>query len=97
MIETPDALRFEPKGHIMEERKPRVRRKARKPKQHGDFVRVGTLDELKRKRMKVVSGRRFPILVAHDKGGLHALDNRCPHLGFPLHRGSVEDGILTCH
>jgi hypothetical protein len=25
------------------------------------------------------------------------VDNRCPHLGFPLHRGSVQDGILTCH
>jgi nitrite reductase/ring-hydroxylating ferredoxin subunit len=26
-----------------------------------------------------------------------AFDNRCPHMGFPLDRGSVEDGILTCH
>jgi len=26
-----------------------------------------------------------------------AVDNRCPHMGFPLHRGSVADGILTCH
>jgi hypothetical protein len=26
-----------------------------------------------------------------------ALDNRCPHMGFPLDRGSVADGILTCH
>jgi nitrite reductase/ring-hydroxylating ferredoxin subunit len=25
------------------------------------------------------------------------LDNRCPHMGFPLDRGSIEDGILTCH
>ena len=30
-------------------------------------------------------------------GELHAVDNRCPHLGFPLDRGSVKDGILTCH
>ena len=30
-------------------------------------------------------------------GGVFALDNRCPHMGFPLDRGSVEDGILTCH
>ena len=27
----------------------------------------------------------------------YAIDNRCPHMGFPLHRGSVSDGILTCH
>ena len=30
-------------------------------------------------------------------GELRAVDNRCPHMGFPLHRGTVEDGILTCH
>ena len=28
---------------------------------------------------------------------MYAVDNRCPHMGFPLHRGSVGDGILTCH
>jgi hypothetical protein len=33
----------------------------------------------------------------YHRGQIFALDNRCPHLGFPLHRGSVEDGILTCH
>src|SRR5229473_2684339 len=38
-----------------------------------------------------------PILVVHDKGRVFALDNRCPHMGFPLDRGSVEDGTLTCH
>jgi nitrite reductase/ring-hydroxylating ferredoxin subunit len=35
-------------------------------------------------------------LFFHD-GSVHAVDNRCPHMGFPLHRGSVRDGILTCH
>jgi nitrite reductase/ring-hydroxylating ferredoxin subunit len=35
-------------------------------------------------------------LFFHD-GKVHAVDNRCPHMGFPLHRGSVRDGILTCH
>ena len=28
---------------------------------------------------------------------VYAVDNRCPHMGFPLHRGTVKDGILTCH
>ena len=35
-------------------------------------------------------------LFFHD-GRVHALDNRCPHMGFPLHRGTLQDGILTCH
>jgi nitrite reductase/ring-hydroxylating ferredoxin subunit len=62
-----------------------------------DFIRVTTLEELKTARTVVVRGARCPLLVVHDGGKVFALDNRCPHLGFPLHRGSVEDGILTCH
>ena len=62
-----------------------------------DFVRAGTLEELKAKGRLVVHGRHRPILLMHDSGRVFALDNRCPHMGFPLDRGSVEDGILTCH
>ena len=62
-----------------------------------DFIRVATLEELKTAGMIVVRGARCSVLVVYDDGKVFALDNRCPHLGFPLHRGSVEDGILTCH
>ena len=61
------------------------------------FVRAGSLEELKAKGRLVVRGAHRPILVVHDRGRVFALDNRCPHMGFPLDRGSVEDGILTCH
>jgi nitrite reductase/ring-hydroxylating ferredoxin subunit len=61
------------------------------------FVRAGSLEELKAKGRLVVRGAHRPILVVHDRGHIFALDNRCPHMGFPLDRGSVEDGILTCH
>jgi nitrite reductase/ring-hydroxylating ferredoxin subunit len=61
------------------------------------MIRVGTLDEIQQKGVVVVRGEDRPIAVyAHD-GRVSAVDNRCPHLGFPLHRGSVQDGILTCH
>src|SRR5882724_3794223 len=62
-----------------------------------DFIRVGALAEIAAKGMVVVHGPRCPLLVVHQAGRVFAVDNRCPHLGFPLHRGSVEDGILTCH
>src|SRR3954466_14276372 len=62
-----------------------------------DFVRAGSLAELKAKGRLVVHGRHPPTLVIYDGGRVFALDNRCPHMGFPLDRGSVEDGILTCH
>jgi nitrite reductase/ring-hydroxylating ferredoxin subunit len=62
-----------------------------------DFIHVATLEELKAAGMIVVRCARCPLLVVYDDGKVFALDNRCPHLGFPLHRGTVEDGILTCH
>jgi nitrite reductase/ring-hydroxylating ferredoxin subunit len=62
-----------------------------------DFVLAGSLKELKAKGRLVVHGRHRPILLVHECGHVFALDNRCPHMGFPLDRGTVEDGILTCH
>jgi hypothetical protein len=35
-------------------------------------------------------------VFAHE-GRFFAIDNRCPHMGFPLSRGTVHDGLLTCH
>jgi nitrite reductase/ring-hydroxylating ferredoxin subunit len=61
-----------------------------------DFVRAFSLAELKARGRIVLHGRHSPILVVYDGGRVFALDNRCPHMGFPLDRGSVEDGILTC-
>jgi nitrite reductase/ring-hydroxylating ferredoxin subunit len=61
------------------------------------FVRAGSLEELKAKGQLVVRGPHRPILVVYARERVFAFDNRCPHMGFPLDRGSVEDGILTCH
>src|ERR671933_484234 len=62
-----------------------------------EFLRVASLEELQRQGVIVVRGADRPIAVfAHD-GKVSAVDNRCPHMGFPLHRGTVQNGILTCH
>ena len=42
-----------------------------------------------------VNGRALVLVRSGDD--VHVLDNRCPHMGFPLDRGSIDDGILTCH
>ena len=62
-----------------------------------EFVLAGSFEELKAKGRLVLHGAHRPILVIYDRGRVFAVDNRCPHMGFPLERGSVEDGILTCH
>jgi nitrite reductase/ring-hydroxylating ferredoxin subunit len=62
-----------------------------------NFVPAGSLEELRAKGRLIVRGAHSPILVVYEGGRIFALDNRCPHMGFPLDRGSIEDGILTCH
>ena len=63
----------------------------------GGFIRAGTLADLRARRRAVVGTPTGAVLVVADGDDVVALDNRCPHMGFPLHRGSIEDGILTCH
>jgi nitrite reductase/ring-hydroxylating ferredoxin subunit len=63
----------------------------------GDFIRVCTLGELRDRRRTVIGSPGGAVLIVADGDDVVALDNRCPHMGFPLHRGSIDDGILTCH
>ncbi len=60
-------------------------------------IRAGTVEELKAAGCRVVTGGGHAIAVIYHDGRVYAVDNRCPHMGFPLDRGSVRDGILTCH
>jgi nitrite reductase/ring-hydroxylating ferredoxin subunit len=59
--------------------------------------RAASLDELRETGRLVthVDGHTICLLAEGDE--VYAVDNRCPHMGFPLHRGTVSDGILTCH
>jgi nitrite reductase/ring-hydroxylating ferredoxin subunit len=59
--------------------------------------RLGLKGELKAEGRLIVHGPHRPILIVYAHERVFAFDNRCPHMGFPLDRGSVEDGILTCH
>lgn len=63
-----------------------------------DMVRAASLDDLNAKGgIMVVHPADRPIALFLHEDKVNAVDNRCPHLGFPLHKGSVQDGILTCH
>jgi len=37
------------------------------------------------------------VALFEHEGRVYAVDNRCPHMGFPLSKGTVDDGLLTCH
>jgi nitrite reductase/ring-hydroxylating ferredoxin subunit len=60
-------------------------------------VRAASLEEIREagKLVTALNGHTVCLLAEGDE--VYAVDNRCPHMGFPLHRGTVSDGILTCH
>jgi nitrite reductase/ring-hydroxylating ferredoxin subunit len=59
-------------------------------------VSVADLREREGQRELVtVDGRT--VLVVYHEDDVHAVAARCPHMGFPLSEGTVEDGVLTCH
>ena len=60
-----------------------------------DYVPVADLVDLRERGQAVVSEGGQAIALFHHDGTVHAVDNRCPHMGFPLVEGSVDDGVLT--
>jgi nitrite reductase/ring-hydroxylating ferredoxin subunit len=61
------------------------------------LVRAASLAELRASGRLVVHLDRHTLCLFADGDEVYAVDNRCPHMGFPLHRGTLCDGILTCH
>ncbi len=62
-----------------------------------NLLRVGDVEEVRRRGCMIATGRGHAIAVFTHGDGFAAVDNRCPHMGFPLDRGTVKNGILTCH
>jgi nitrite reductase/ring-hydroxylating ferredoxin subunit len=62
-----------------------------------DLVRAGSLEELTQQGCLVVGAGGHTIAVFWHEDRPWAVDNRCPHMGFPLSRGTVCEGLLTCH
>ncbi|MGH9009677.1 MAG: Rieske (2Fe-2S) protein, partial [Acidimicrobiia bacterium] len=62
-----------------------------------DRVTIGTLADLQQRGCLTGKAGAQPVCVFWSDGAPFALDDRCPHMGFPLHRGTVESGLVTCH
>ncbi len=61
------------------------------------FIQAASLSDLRAKGSLSVQVDGHPVVLFLYGAQVYAVDNRCPHMGFPLDRGTVRDGILTCH
>jgi len=61
------------------------------------YVAIADAETLREEGRTIASADGTPIAAFHHEGTFRAVNNRCPHMGFPLAEGSVDEGVLTCH
>ena len=65
--------------------------------QYADEVRAGSLFDLRGEGKLLTKVGSIPVVVFWHDDRAWAIEDRCPHMGFPLHQGTVDAGLLTCH
>ncbi len=61
------------------------------------WVMVAELSEVPEGQPKTIKmGEGRSIALFNVEGKIYATDNQCPHMGYPLTRGTIRNGILTC-
>src|SRR5215831_14613655 len=65
-------------------------------KPESNFVKVAYLSEVREGTPKAVRVEGRSVALFHHQGNICATDNQCPHMGYPLTRGRVRNGVLTC-
>src|SRR6185369_2224263 len=61
------------------------------------FTRVARVADVKAAACLTVQAEGHTLALWAYGDQIYAVDNRCPHMGFPLSQGSIQDGILICH
>lgn len=60
------------------------------------YIRAATVADVQAKGSLLVHLEKQAIALFYSDNQVYALDNRCPHMGFPLHGSTCKDGIVTC-
>jgi 3-phenylpropionate/trans-cinnamate dioxygenase ferredoxin component len=61
-----------------------------------EYVPIAHAGELQDGEMKKVEVDGRELLLARVGGSYYAIDDRCPHMGGDLSKGSLEGSVVTC-
>ena len=59
-------------------------------------TKIATAAEVSAHKVSKVKTDKQAILVSKVGDSYCAIANKCPHLGLPMAKGKVENGIITC-
>jgi 3-phenylpropionate/trans-cinnamate dioxygenase ferredoxin subunit len=60
------------------------------------FQRAARLDEIPEGRGLCVRFAKLEVGLFRVGAEIHAMENRCPHAGYPLSEGKVRGAIVVC-
>jgi nitrite reductase/ring-hydroxylating ferredoxin subunit/Fe-S cluster biogenesis protein NfuA len=60
------------------------------------WVKAATLDQIIENRILAVRVNNHDVILCKQGDNISCYRNSCSHLGFPLDKGKVEKGIITC-
>lgn len=60
------------------------------------YVRAASVADVQAAGSLLVNLEKHAIALFYSGNRVYAIDNRCPHMGFPLHGSTCKDGIVTC-
>ncbi len=61
-----------------------------------NFVKVAARSDVVDGKPRAVRVEGHSIALFEHEGTVYATDNQCPHMGYPLVRGRVRKGVLSC-
>lgn len=60
------------------------------------YIRAASVQDVQAGGSVLVHLEKHTIALFYSENKVYAIDNRCPHMGFPLHGSTCKDGIITC-
>jgi nitrite reductase/ring-hydroxylating ferredoxin subunit len=59
-------------------------------------TKIANTSDISASGVTKVSANGKALIVSQKDGKYCAIANKCPHLGLPLAKGKVENGVITC-
>jgi nitrite reductase/ring-hydroxylating ferredoxin subunit/Fe-S cluster biogenesis protein NfuA len=60
------------------------------------WVRVATFNDIPKNHVLAAKVANYNVILHRQGDNISCYHNACSHLGFPLDKGKIENGIITC-
>ena len=59
-------------------------------------TKVASVSDISESKPFCVKNGETSLLLGRKNGHIYAIENKCPHFGLPMGKGSIEGGQIVC-